>query len=162
MNIKHFGAALAAVVFVGISPAQAGDGMYAGVYGRDNVNGLGTALDLSAGGYAGYNYAFGTNLVAGVEGELDYDWSSAWNASAADTTATASVRLGYDAGAATVYGKAGAGYATSGTAAWSVAAGVDVDLFNSYFLRVEGERADPLAAGLNTRYNLKTGVGINF
>jgi hypothetical protein len=106
--------------------------------------------------------SMGNGMILGVEGELDYDFNSEWNPGGNDLTANANLRAGVDAGAALVYGKAGLGYSTAGTAAWNVGAGADVPIADQYFMRGEIERADPFAAGLPTRYNVKAGVGLKF
>ncbi|GGD30278.1 outer membrane protein [Sinisalibacter lacisalsi] len=146
----------------GIANAQDFDGAYGGAYGRINPNGT-FNNDASVGAFAGYNMDVGNGMIMGVEGELDYDFNSEWGAPGDDDlTASANLRAGVDAGAALVYGKAGVGYSTAGTAAWNVGGGADVPIADDYFMRGEVERADPFAAGLPTRYNVKAGLGLRF
>jgi len=146
----------------GIAQAQEFEGTYAGVHGRLNVNGPWVPGDAAVGAFAGYNMGMGNGLVVGVEGEVEYDFDSAWTGGGNDLMGTANLRVGADAGGALIYGKAGAGYSSAGTATWNVGAGADVMILDGYFVRGEVERVDPFLGGLDTRYNGKVGVGLKF
>lgn len=160
---------LAAVLAGGASMAQAGDfdGAYAGVFGRENVNSP-TGIDVGMGAFAGYNVSMGNGLVAGIEGEVEYDpfapplfGGGIW-APGNEVSGTANVRVGADVDGALVYGKAGVGYSSAGFAIWGAAVGADVPVSEQMFLRAEVQRLDPIPAGPATRYSGKVGIGMNF
>jgi len=146
----------------GVAQAQDFEGAYAGAHGRLNFNGPWVPGDAAVGAFAGYNMGMGNGLILGVEGEVEYDFNSAWSGGANDLMATANLRAGADAGGALIYGKAGVGYSSAGTGTWNVGAGADVPITDGYFVRGEVERVDPFVAGLSTRHNVKAGVGLKF
>lgn len=150
--------------------AQAGDfdGMYGGVFARNNFN-LPGNVDVGFGAFAGYNMEMDSGIVAGLEGEIEFDpaapsppfGGSVWGG--ADINVAANARVGMDAGGALVYGKIGAGYSTALTGAfWNLGAGADIPVMGDAFIRGEVLRQDPFAAGPVTRYSARVGIGYNF
>ena len=164
MTNKIIKAATAAILVLSASAAGAGDfdGGYAGVFGRDNLSGGG--IDLAAGVYGGYNAEMGSNTIAGVEIDVEYDWNSLWNPGGATLAGAVNGRVGYDMGQALVYGKAGVGYSTGGTSTgtWDVGVGAEVPVMNGATVRGEVSRVDPFAAGLTTQYQARAGIGYGF
>ncbi|RME16632.1 MAG: hypothetical protein D6801_05125 [Alphaproteobacteria bacterium] len=145
----------------GAASAQGFDGAYAGIFGRDNPAAP-TPVDIAFGAYAGYNFETGGGMVAGVEGEVEYDSAAVWGSNV--VTATVNGRAGYAASDnVLVYGKAGVGAETAtGGAVWDIGGGVEMNLGSNYRLRGEVARVDPLAAGLASRTDVKVGIGMGF
>ncbi len=157
-------AALAAMFVLAAGSASAGDfdGAYAGVNASAGFNAPITP-DYEFGAFAGYNFGLSSGMVAGGEADVAYNAMSLWGPGA--VTAKASARAGYEiTDNVLLYGKGGLGYTTggAGSAVWSVGAGVDINVMDNIMLRTEGERVDPMTAGMLTQYNGKIGVAYGF
>lgn len=150
----------AVAAFAGIAQAQDFDGMYGGVVARNNFNVPGN-IDVAVGAFAGYNVDMGNGLLAGVEGEVEYDWNSIWGAGG-DALGTANVRVGADVGGALLYGKIGAGYSTRGTWVWGGGGGVDVPVMGDAFVRGEVQYLDQVGVVAPARTTAKIGLGYQF
>jgi outer membrane immunogenic protein len=135
------------------------------------------------GGFAGYNYQFGS-VVAGLEANVDYNWNdkAVANASSVGTDWSGAVRarLGYAFDNILFYGAGGAtatrGFAEvpgSGDgkavfAGWTVGTGVDYAFANNIFGRAEYRYSDFGSKQLEgvksdfTQQTVNLGIGLKF
>jgi len=163
---RFTGAAVVAAACLAIaSTAQAGDfnGTYVGVFGRDNFGGPSMG-DLGFGAYAGYNGGI-SGMMLGVEASVDYDNNPVWAGSASALTTQVDARVGAQATEdLLLFAKAGMGYTTggSGSFVWDAGLGGDYMISDGISVRGELDRVDPTSAGMETRYDLRLGVGYHF
>lgn len=124
-----------------------GDFTLGGVRSRESFDGG------FLGAFAGFNHQFDNNVVAGIEGDLNYNWNESdvqgLGDAGADVNGAVRARVGYAIDRALVYGAAGwtaaSGYTDipgvtkeSGTLnGYTVGAGVDYAITDSMFGRVE-------------------------
>lgn len=123
--------------------------------GTDKFGVVSDNLAANAGtisGFVGYNYEISPAIIAGLEGELGYDWTKVTTASGTKATggldATLRGRLGFAYDRALLYvaggyaGTAlklerGASSTTPWLNGWTIGAGVDYAITDSLFLRGE-------------------------
>ncbi len=160
--------ALAAAVTAALSlatPALAGD--FAGPYvGGALSAGFNAPVvpDWEGSAFVGFNFDFGSQLIAGGELDLTYNPNSLWDATSAATT-TLDGRVGYlVSDEVMVYGRAGGGYTSGadGSYVWDVGAGAEYMLHNGMTVRGELDRVDPFEDGMDTQINGRLGVVLNF
>lgn len=181
----------------GLRPGFSWGGAYAGAsagyvwnkgtdkFGATSDNLAANAATVS--GFVGYNYEISPAIIAGLEGELGYDWTKVTTASGTKATGgldtTLRGRLGLACDRALLYVAGGyAGTAlkleTGTTSAstwlngWTIGAGVDYAITDSLFLR--GEYRYAQYAKQNVTFNsathsidlsnqtLKVGLGMKF
>lgn len=134
-------------------------GGYAGIltgygWGNGEVEGVAGQQDFDGarfGGFAGYNWDLGNQLVVGVEGDLNYDWNEE-NVAGTDFDSglnwSARARIGYAMDRALLFAAGGyTGTNISGQGAgfdeddtlhgWTIGGGVDYALTDRVFTRVE-------------------------
>ncbi|THV15246.1 outer membrane protein [Rhizobium rhizophilum] len=128
-------------------------GGYAGIltgygWGDGEVAGFDESFDGARfGGFAGYNWDLGNQLVVGVEGDLNYDWNEETIAGADYETGlnwSARARVGYAMDRALLF--AAGGYTGTNVEGplgddtlhgWTIGGGVDYALTDRMFTRVE-------------------------
>lgn len=178
------------------APVFSWAGGYAGMYGGYGwANGRFSDANGSVkskfdggrlGGFAGWNFDVGNNVILGAEGNLDYDWnkkSGGTSSFQTDLSGSARARAGYAVDKALFY-VAGGWTAANGklkdTArniddskmlnGWTVGAGVDYAVTNRIFTRAEyryndyGSKSyDNGVKGDNFKQNvINVGVGVKF
>ncbi len=145
-------------VAVEAAPQFSWAGGYAGIltgygWGDGSVDGFGSESFDGArfGGFAGYNWDLGNQLVVGVEGDLNYDWNEESIGGADVDTGlnwSARARIGYAMDRALLF--AAGGYTGTNISAdsalgndddtlhgWTIGAGVDYALTDRMFTRIE-------------------------
>ena len=182
----------AAPVAVETMPAFSWSGPYVGVHGGYGWGkGDATAADGNSsdnfdggriGGFAGYNWQLSNGFVAGVEGDVNYDWNenSYTGGFDMDTGFSGSVRgrVGFAMDRALVYA-AGGWTATNVSLdgpvsddemlnGWTVGAGVDFAFTDSMFGRLEYRFNDYGSGNLNgaevdfDQHVINVGIGVKF
>lgn len=167
------------------------DGPYAGIHGGygwgdGDTLGFGGSDSFDGGrigGFVGYNWAFSSGFVAGIEGDVNYDWNENNYAGGVniDTGFSGSVRgrVGYAFDRALLFGAAGwtatranvdgGGFNDDDMLnGWTVGAGVDYAFTDNVFGRVEYRyndygRGD--LAGSRFDFNqhvINVGIGVKF
>jgi outer membrane immunogenic protein len=151
----------------------------------DGVDSFGFKLnDGRFGGFAGYNFDIGSGAIAGVEGDLGYDWGKYSEADAVARTGfngSARARVGFAFDRALIY--AAGGYTASRfkienapenwsktLSGWTVGAGVDYAFTNTVFGRLEyryndfGKTSvDDTGVDLKLKQNIvQVGLGVKF
>jgi outer membrane immunogenic protein len=144
-------------VAVETAPQFSWAGGYAGIltgygWGDGEVGGLDESFDGARfGGFVGYNWDLGNQLVVGLEGDLNYDWNEE-TVLGTDVDSglnwSARARVGYAMDRALLF--AAAGYAGTNVSAdgggvneddtlhgWTVGGGVDYALTDRMFTRIE-------------------------
>ena len=129
-------------------------GGYAGIltgygWGDGEVGGIDDSFDGARfGGFAGYNWDLGNQLVVGVEGDLNYDWNEEAVAGFGDVETglnwSARARVGYAMDRALLFAAGGyTGTNIEGAGdddtlhGWTIGGGVDYALTDRMFTRVE-------------------------
>lgn len=175
------------------APAFTWAGAYAGVQGGAGwLDGTFSAFGGSAtqdfdggvvGGFVGYNWQFSNGFVAGIEGDVDYNFneeSAAGIDVGTDWAGSVRGRVGYAFDRALVYGAAGWTF-TNGYVkglgvdenetfnGWTVGAGVDFAVTDNLFVRGEYRYNDfgdkDIVPGLNADLDqsvVKVGLGVKF
>lgn len=145
-------------VAVEAAPQFSWAGGYAGIltgygWGDGSLENLGDQDFDGArfGGFAGYNWDLGNQLVVGVEGDLNYDWNEE-SVGGADVNSglnwSARARIGYSMDRALLFAAGGytgtnvsvdgAGFDDDDTLhGWTIGAGVDYALTDRMFTRIE-------------------------
>jgi outer membrane immunogenic protein len=144
-------------VAVESAPQFSWAGGYAGIltgygWGNGDFAGVDESFDGARfGGFAGYNWDLGNQLVVGLEGDLNYDWNEE-NVLGTDVDTglnwSARARVGYAMDRALLFAAGGyTGTNISGDGAgvndddtlhgWTIGAGVDYALTDRMFTRVE-------------------------
>lgn len=167
-------------------------GPYAGVHGgyawgeADSTGFAAGSDDFDGGrfgGFVGYNWQFSNGFVAGVEGDVNYDWNENSYPTGAeiDTGFSGSVRgrVGYAMDRALIFGAAGwtatnasvdgGGFDDDDTLhGWTVGAGLDYAFTDNVFGRVEyryNDFGDGDLAGANFDFDqhiVNVGIGVKF
>ncbi|MGG7519080.1 outer membrane protein [Allorhizobium undicola] len=168
-------------------------GGYAGVHGgygwldmKLSSGGASASDDFDGGrlgGFAGWNFDVGHNVIVGIEGDLNYDWNENDYSGiklGTDVSGSARARVGYALDRALVYA-AGGWTATRGHLdntgsvdghttfnGWTVGAGVDYALTNRIFVRGEYRYNDFASKDLSgididmKQHVVNVGVGVKF
>lgn len=138
------------------------DGAYVGLIAAAGLSIL-PVIDREIAAVAGYNFNMGNGYVAGAEVDASFNPMSLWGPDA--FTGTIDGRLGYVVtDNMMLYGRAGGGYTTgaAGSAVWDVGGGADFYLNDSFGVRGELDRVDPLTGGMQTQINAKLGIILDF
>ncbi|MFB9951364.1 outer membrane protein [Rhizobium puerariae] len=154
-----------------------GDATTAGGGGSDSFDGG------RFGGFVGYNWQFSNGFVAGVEGDLNYDWNenSYTGGFDMDTGFSGGVRarVGYAFDRALLYAAGGwtmTNISVDGSGVndddtlngWTVGAGLDYAFTDNVFGRIEyryNDYGDGSLAGFDTDFNqhvINVGIGVKF
>lgn len=172
------------------SPAFSWSGAYAGAHtgyswGTGKAAGFGSdSFDgWRLGGFAGYNWQLSDSFVAGLEGDINYDWADKRysDASKLESGFGGSIRgrVGYTFDRALIYAAGGwaatnvklktpAGKADHMLNGWTVGGGVDYAFTDDIFGRVEYRyndygRGDVLGRNVDFKQNIvQVGVGVKF
>jgi outer membrane immunogenic protein len=175
-----------------VAPVFTWSGPYFGIQGGGawmdaDVSGGGASISESLdggilGAFVGYNWQFSNGFVAGIEGDVDYNWNEqGFGPGEIKTDWAGSVRgrVGYAFDRALVYGAAGwtgTNFNLSGPGVdedetfhgWTVGAGVDYAFTEKMFGRVEyryNDFGDQDMLGANVDLNqhvVKVGLGVKF
>lgn len=179
-----------APVAVDTTPAFTWSGPYLGLHtgygwGDSDVDGLGSdSFDgWRLGGFAGYNWQFSNGFVAGVEGDLNYDWADKnyGGGFKAESGVNGSIRgrLGYAIDRTLIYAAGGwtatnaklktpAGSDTDTLNGWTIGAGVDHAFTDNIFGRLEYRyndygRGELFGTNVDYKQNIiQVGVGVKF
>lgn len=173
------------------APVFTWSGPYAGIHGGygwgngDNIGGLGTSDNFDGGrfgGFVGYNWQMANGFVAGLEGDVNYDWNEE-NIAGVDVSSgfSGSVRgrVGYAVDRALPYiaggwtatnAKAeGAGIDTDDTlSGWTIGAGLDYAFTDNVFGRAEYRYNDYGSGNLGPasfdfdQHVINVGIGVKF
>lgn len=123
-----------------------GDGEVEGIAGTESFDGA------RLGGFVGYNWQMGNQLVLGLEGDLNYDWNEETVAGFADVESglnwSARARVGYAMDRALLFvagGYTGTNVSAEGTGfdeddtlhGWTIGGGVDYAVTDRMFTRIE-------------------------
>lgn len=149
---RWVGAAVLAAALPASAVAQQWEGWNVGAYAGSVVGGR-TVI----GAWGGYDYSLGSDLYAGVEGDVMYvPTTGAWLGSV-------SARLGYSVTPdVLLYGRAGYLTSFSGPSDfWLVGAGADVAVADQVALRLEADRVTRISTG-TTDWIVKAGVSYRF
>ncbi|QFY62966.1 porin family protein (plasmid) [Rhizobium grahamii] len=166
------------------------DGFYLGGitgygWGTGKVVGLGSdSFDgWRLGGFTGYNWQFSNGFVAGVEGDLNYDWSDkdygGGTKLKSGFSGSARARAGYAIDHTLIYAAGGwtatnaklktpVGNDSDTLNGWTIGAGVDHAFTDKIFGRVEYRyndfgRGDLLGTNVDFKQNVvQVGVGVKF
>ncbi|MGF9563455.1 outer membrane protein [Neorhizobium sp. JUb45] len=163
---------------------QGGAGWLDGTFGLAGVGSAKQDFDGGVvGGFVGYNWQFSNGFVAGIEGDLDYNFneeSAAGIDIGTDWAGSVRGRVGYAFDRALVYGAAGwtftNGYVKGAGIdenevfnGWTVGAGVDFAVTDNLFVRGEYRYNDfgdkDIVPGLNADLDqsvVKVGLGVKF
>ncbi|MGF0539200.1 outer membrane protein [Agrobacterium sp. ES01] len=134
------------------------------------------------GGFVGYNWDTGSNLIVGLEGNLDYDWNKdSVGGADFETGLNGGVRgrVGYAMDRALLFGAAGwtatdakldtgAGESNEMMNGWTVGGGVDYAFTDNMFGRVEyryNDYGDKDIGGTNVDFSqhvINVGLGVKF
>lgn len=175
------------------TPAFSWTGVYGGIQGgagwldgkfSDGVDSAKQDFDGGIiGGFVGYNWQLSNGFVAGIEGDVDYNFNEESDSGidvGTDWAGSVRGRVGYAFDRALVYGAAGwtftngyvdgAGIDENETFhGWTVGAGVDFAMTDNMFLRGEYRYNDfgdkDIAPGLNAdldQHVVKVGLGVKF
>jgi outer membrane immunogenic protein len=175
-----------------VAPVFTWSGPYFGIQGGGawmdadvSAGGLGVSESLDGGilgAFAGYNWQFSNGFVAGIEGDVDYNWNEqSFGTGELKTDWAGSVRgrIGYAFDRALVYGAAGWTGTNFNASApgvdedetfhgWTVGAGVDYAFTEKMFGRVEyryndfGDQ-DILGGNFDLKQHVvKVGLGVKF
>ncbi|MBP1848984.1 outer membrane protein [Rhizobium halophytocola] len=153
-------------------------------WGDGDVDGFGSG-DFDGGrlgGFVGYNFDVGSNVILGVEGNLDYDWNSDSVAGADfETGLNGGIRgrVGYAVDRALLFAAGGwtatdakldtgAGEDSKMMNGWTIGGGVDYAFTDNMFGRVEyryNDYGDKDIGGTNvdfTQHVVNVGLGVKF
>jgi outer membrane immunogenic protein len=181
-----------APVAVETAPVFTWSGPYAGVHGGyswgegdASAGGVSLSDDFDGGrfgGFVGYNWQFANGFVAGVEGDVNYDWNenSIGGGFDAETGFSGSVRgrVGFAFDRALIYA-AGGWTATNVSLdgpvsdddtlhGWTIGGGLDYAFTDNVFGRVEyryNDYSDGNLAGFDTDFDqhiINVGIGVKF
>ncbi|MFB9913661.1 outer membrane protein [Rhizobium paknamense] len=177
---------------VEVAPAFSWSGGYVGIHGgygwldgKFSAGGL-TANEKfnggRAGGFVGWNFDVGHNVVLGLEGDLNYDWNKRTFSGidiGTDVSGSARSRVGYAFDRALIFAAGGwtatRGYLENSGAdgkktfnGWTIGAGVDYAVTNNIFVRGEYRYNDfgsKDLSGIDTKLKqnvVNLGVGVKF
>ena len=168
------------------------NGAYLGVLGgygwgngEGSVPGFGASDDFDGGrigGFVGYNWELSSGFIAGIEGDVNYDWNdNSYGGVEVGTDVSGSVRgrVGFAMDRALIFAAGGwtatngyldgAGVDESETfSGWTVGAGVDYAFTDKMFGRVEyryNDFGDKDIGGINAEFDqhiVNVGLGVKF
>ena len=172
------------------APAFSWSGPYLGIHGGygwgdADIEGAGSQNFDGArmGGFVGYNWQFSNGFVAGVEGDVNYDWNNDDVAAGVDAesgfSGSARARLGYAMDRTLIYAAGGwtatnvevdtpVGDDDDTLHGWTIGAGVDHAFTDNLFGRVEyryNDYGNGNLAGADVDFNqhvVQVGLGVKF
>jgi outer membrane immunogenic protein len=172
------------------APVFSWSGPYLGIHGGygwgdADIEGAGSQTFDGArmGGFVGYNWQFSNGFVAGVEGDVNYDWNNDDVAAGVDAesgfSGSARARLGYAMDRTLIYAAGGwtatnvevdtpIGNDDDTLHGWTIGAGVDHAFTDNLFGRVEyryNDYGNGNLAGADVDFNqhvVQVGLGVKF
>jgi outer membrane immunogenic protein len=179
-----------APVAIETAPVFSWSGPYLGIHGGygwgdADIEGAGSDSFDGArmGGFVGYNWQFSNGFVAGVEGDVNYDWNNNDYGAGVDAesgfSGSARARLGYAMDRTLIYAAGGwtatnvevntpVGDESDTLHGWTIGAGVDHAFTDNLFGRVEYRYNDYSKGDLGgadvdfNQHVVQVGVGVKF